>query len=134
MPYLLTPFCRKCRANRSINGTRYCAGCQGEAYQYTRARLNAAKQDRLRNDPRERELHEFYKSRKWRRMRAWKLKHNPLCEDCENAGRVVPGREVDHTTRIKDGGDPFDMANLRTLCASCHARKRGKEGHATLDK
>ena len=35
--------------------------------------------------------------------------------------------EVDHITRIADGGHPFDESNLRTLCEDCHAEKTAEE-------
>jgi 5-methylcytosine-specific restriction endonuclease McrA len=35
-----------------------------------------------------------------------------------NWARVV--REVDHTVPIVEGGHPFDLANLRSLCRPCH--------------
>lgn len=41
----------------------------------------------------------------------------PLC----GSERFSP--EVDHTVPIIEGGDPFDPANLRTLCGTCHKRE-----------
>lgn len=37
------------------------------------------------------------------------------------------GLEVDHITRLADGGHPFDPANLVTLCSECHAEKTAEE-------
>jgi 5-methylcytosine-specific restriction endonuclease McrA len=35
--------------------------------------------------------------------------------------------EVDHITRVADGGHPFDPANLQTLCSRCHQAKTSVE-------
>lgn len=35
--------------------------------------------------------------------------------------------EVDHITRISDGGHPFDESNLWTLCTHCHSAKTAAE-------
>jgi 5-methylcytosine-specific restriction protein A len=40
---------------------------------------------------------------------------------------VTPGEVVDHIKELKDGGDPWDVDNLMTLCKSCHAKKTGEE-------
>lgn len=39
------------------------------------------------------------------------------CSIC-GATRFCP--EVDHTVPIIEGGHPFDLANLRTICTDCH--------------
>lgn len=132
MNWAITPFCKNCRRNRSVKGSKFCEACAPVQHQQERARLNAAKRDKLANDATAREHHAFYKSRKWLRARAEKRKLNPLCEDCEAEGRLVPMAEVDHVQRIKDGGDRFDLANMRSLCRSCHARKRQREGQTPL--
>ncbi len=42
------------------------------------------------------------------------------CRQCGRAGIL----EVDHIHAIEDGGDPWDPANLQTLCKSpCHRDK-----------
>ena len=73
----------------------------------------------------------FYKSNQWRKIRLIKLRINPLCEQCEAKGIVREGKEIDHIKRLKEGGEPFDLENLQTLCKSCHAKKRAKERHQT---
>jgi 5-methylcytosine-specific restriction endonuclease McrA len=30
---------------------------------------------------------------------------------------------VDHIKGLRDGGAPYDLSNLQTLCGSCHAKK-----------
>ena len=41
------------------------------------------------------------------------------------AGRTL--WEADHIVPIVDGGDPFDPANLRTLCIACHERETSRQ-------
>lgn len=77
-----------------------------------------------------------YDTQLWRKkIRPGKLAVNPLCEQCEAAGRVVVASEVDHITPIEAGGDPYDFDNLRSLCKPCHSRKTATEdGGFGLDK
>lgn len=49
----------------------------------------------------------------------------PLCQDCEAQGKVTPAIMVHHIKPVSEGGEWFDESNLRSLCASCHARKPG---------
>jgi len=41
--------------------------------------------------------------------------------------------EVDHITRIADGGHPFDPGNLQTLCEHCHAEKTARENSTRVE-
>ena len=45
------------------------------------------------------------------------------CVECGKAGRL----ECDHVVPLERNGDPFDMANLQTLCRSCHIAKTAAE-------
>ena len=69
----------------------------------------------------------IYTSSRWLRLREQYVAQNPLCEDCLSRGIVTEGNDVDHIVEIKDGGDPFDIKNLRHLCTSCHRHKTGQE-------
>jgi len=40
---------------------------------------------------------------------------------CKAEGRVTVAEHVDHIKAIRDGGAPFDWANLRSLCHSHHS-------------
>lgn len=52
---------------------------------------------------------------------------NPLCAECDRQALVTPGEVVDHVKELKDGGDPWDVENLETLCRACHQKKTGEE-------
>ena len=69
----------------------------------------------------------FYSSATWKRLRAAYILQHPLCEMCEKAGLVTPGKEVDHIIEIQDGGSKTDPDNLQTLCTRCHRKKTADE-------
>ena len=82
-------------------------------------RLNAQK---LYNKEKRTGQH-FYKTTAWRKLRAWHAKANPLCEDCKKEGRATQVQIVDHVIEIKDGGEPLNPKNLRSLCRMHHNKK-----------
>jgi len=69
----------------------------------------------------------FYRTSKWRTLRAWWVNRNPLCVICESEGRTVPVDVVDHIKPIKQGGSEYGLNNLQSLCHSCHNRKTQEE-------
>lgn len=71
----------------------------------------------------------FYTSEPWRNLRRMKLNRNPLCEYCEEQGKLTKATVVDHIRRINAGGAPLAMSNLKSSCSSCHNSKSGKEAH-----
>jgi 5-methylcytosine-specific restriction enzyme A len=67
----------------------------------------------------ERERAEFYGSPRWRKLRARKLRANPVCEDC--------GREFANTVhhvepRLEHPALAFSWSNLKSMCGPCHTR------------
>ena len=68
------------------------------------------------------EYKHIYNSKQWKRLRLYKLRLTPLCEYCDPA-KPRPAVEVDHFKAIADGGDPFDLDNLRSACKRCHSQK-----------
>ena len=56
-------------------------------------------------------------SRKWSRIRKQILTRDGYrCRGCEKAGRL----QVHHVQPLYKGGEPYDPANLVTLCGPCH--------------
>lgn len=64
--------------------------------------------------------------------------HNERADEWQEHREELKGRygdpwkcerrlEVDHITRIADGGHPFDPGNLQTLCEECHGQKTAEE-------
>lgn len=78
---------------------------------------------RQRRDPAVRHV---YSTKRWRILRRRKLTANPICEAC---GEVL-ATEVDHVKPIEDGGRPYSLANLSSLCSPCHGRKTNAEVRA----
>lgn len=71
----------------------------------------------------------FYASARWRKLRAYKLSLNPLCEKCQRAGRVTQALHVHHVEERKDRPDlAYELSNLESLCVPCHGTMRGKHG------
>jgi HNH endonuclease len=53
---------------------------------------------------------------------------NLFCLECYKEGRLKEGKQVDHITRIKDGGGRTELSNLQSLCTYHHAAKSANEG------
>ena len=99
--------CTKCRSKHQNKGQR-CDNCQVKKDKQPRAKKVTSP---------------IYGTSRWQRLRNRKKKNKPLCEDCLERGVVMPMYCVDHIVEIKDGGEPFDYDNLRSLCRVCHGRK-----------
>jgi len=71
--------------------------------------------------------HRFYAQRRWARLRAEKLRQQPLCEMCLSRGRVTPAEDVHHKISFMSSDDAcvqhhlfYDFDNLMSLCKECH--------------
>ncbi len=61
----------------------------------------------------------IYKSKSWETSRRNALYRDAgICVVCGG-----PANMVDHIKEIKDGGEPFLLENLQSLCNRCHAIK-----------
>ena len=71
--------------------------------------------------------------RRWRKVRKAKLGRQPLCERCKARGIATPAIEVDHIVPIREGGAPYAMKNLASICRRCHLLKhrRAREDRHT---
>ena len=93
-----------------------------ESYCEAHRKELARQYNQTQRDP---EIVAFYKSEAWQKARKAKLSIDPLCEVCLKAQRTVVATVVDHIHEVRHGGDRLDMANLQSLCASCHSKKPG---------
>ena len=58
--------------------------------------------------------------RRWRVFRRVILDRDGwACVKCQKKGRL----EVDHIIPLQQGGNPFDIQNVATLCVACHINK-----------
>lgn len=76
---------------------------------------------------RDKESAKIYNSGKWR----FYIRPKVLTRDamkCAMCSRFEQSKNliVDHIEELKDGGDPYDMNNLQTLCKPCHNSKTSK--------
>ena len=64
----------------------------------------------------------------WRKVRARKLRHNPLCEQCLQQGYDTVATRVHHLAPFKGINDParLDVNNLESLCKACHDEATGR--------
>ncbi|EKZ9011104.1 MULTISPECIES: HNH endonuclease signature motif containing protein [Vibrio harveyi group] len=107
---------------KNVTSSRYCPRCQQQAE--TTRKENAKKRAKRSAQRYEDKYTSFYKSRKWKELREYKLKKDPLCEECKANGFVRAGHDIDHIVEIKDDfSRRLDITNLRTLCRSCHVTK-----------
>lgn len=70
----------------------------------------------------------LYGTKDWYRLRYAQLQKQPLCEYCEQVGRVVAATIVDHIKPHK--GDEelfFNSENLQSLCKQHHDSTKQKE-------
>lgn len=62
----------------------------------------------------------------WEKRRAVKLKLKPLCEYCEEKGRITIATEVDHVIPKSKGGTD-EPSNLKSCCRACNLSKTVKD-------
>lgn len=64
---------------------------------------------------------EVYRSAEWRALLARLIaQRGRRCEACGATGGRIYG---DHKVELRDGGAPYDGANVQLLCAPCHGAK-----------
>ena len=69
-----------------------------------------------------------YGTERWRSLRELALKRDKgLCVICLKANVIERATIVDHKLEINDGGEPFDIENLQSLCSACHNKKSAEE-------
>ncbi|MEN6325802.1 MAG: HNH endonuclease [Syntrophomonas sp.] len=101
-----------------VRGVRYCEKHQQQYEAREHQRHKDYKAERTDKD-----IQAIYTSKEWFKLRARKLKKNPICELCKRDKATM----VDHIIEIKDGGAPFDIENLQSSCWSCHTIKTAEE-------
>jgi len=68
-----------------------------------------------------------YNTNTWRKLRLLYLQEHPLCERCEQEGKITSAIHVHHKVEIDRGQDMmqkktigYNWQNLEALCEDCH--------------
>lgn len=74
-------------------------------------------------------LHEFYASSEWRRIRDKVLRDNHYeCERCKKKGLVTPANTVHHRKYLRRYPElALDESNLEPICEKCHYEEHHKK-------
>jgi len=88
--------------------------------------MNRVKREYYDRFYRDQESKKFYQSAAWKRLKEWKLAHDPLCETCLQAGLTVPTDVVHHMIPIKKGTKKLELDFLVSLCHACHQAIEGE--------
>lgn len=72
----------------------------------------------------------IYGQKRWILLRRRQLFDEPLCRECAKEGRETIATLVDHIVPVEDGGEPWSLDNLQSLCAPHHGVKTSREVHA----
>lgn len=93
---------------------------------WQKERKNCPRAERVRDDA-------FYADRRWRKVRAMKLRRDPLCSDPfgfhDQDGVLVPAKDVHHVKDRRTYPDlRFRLDNLESLCHACHSMVTRQEG------
>ena len=92
-----------------------------------------------RLDPVQAEADRLRSSGRWKRLRAVKLGHDPLCEDCLAEGRTTEASDVDHRIPVRELVETnqcervFDMTLLHALCRPHHNVRTARETNQRRD-
>lgn len=115
MPYLPKTICPKCGFIKE--GNEKCPRCSKE---YNKS-YNVFQRDN--------EVHDsVYNQTRWRELREMALKRSKgLCEMCFKENKIEKADVVDHIKELSDGGEPFDINNLQSLCVRHHNKKSAEE-------
>jgi len=87
------------------------------------ARDDAGDYERYRRDPATRKRY----GHSWQKIRAAYLAAHPLCEVCEQDGKLTPAVLVHHRVPLADGGG-HEARNLQALCERCHSAHHARDG------
>lgn len=69
----------------------------------------------------------WYRTARWKQLRARHLQHEPLCRYCKAAGYVVEATVADHIIPHKGDSYLFWHGELQSLCASHHSGTKQAE-------
>ncbi len=100
-----------------------CPNLTSERYCDEHAKQEAKRYEKYQRDPETRKRYGWA----WKRIRDRYIKAHPLCEMCQESGKLTPAQEVHHIKPLTMGGN-HDEENLMALCSSCHSTITAREG------
>jgi len=75
----------------------------------------------------------LYHSSSWKSLRITKLSANPLCQQCEQEGRITLATDVHHIQKFMNQATDemkiayfYDYNNLMAVCSKCHYKLDAK--------
>ena len=75
-----------------------------------------------------------YHTTRWRKLRSYYIKRNPLCVMCKEKNIIKEAYIVDHIVEVADGGEMYNYNNLQSLCDAHHRRKTSIAVHRRKKK
>lgn len=95
------------------------------------ARSSIATVDTHTTSPEPKRADPFYLAPQWRKLMAEIIRERGrICQDPNCDGKThSPGMRVfgDHIVELRDGGAPYDKANVMLLCGAAHTRKTAEQ-------
>ena len=83
----------------------------------------------------DKDYQQLINSTRWLRLRRDVLTAHPLCQRCEDEGRLTAATEVHHVRPVEEAitySDKrqrmYDPHNLRALCHDCHVKTHTEAG------
>jgi 5-methylcytosine-specific restriction protein A len=73
------------------------------------------------------DVRRWYRTARWKALRALVLQEEPICAECHAEGRIVASTDVHHTQ--KHDGDYERFFARETLTSLCHAHHAVHTGH-----
>ena len=101
----------------ALTGACLVRPCPNRAVKYGRCKTHQAQY--LAADVKRKE---FYRTPRWKAIRAAQLAREPYCRRCALKGLVVKAVVADHIRPRRVGG-PDTPYNLQSLCLKCHGAK-----------
>jgi len=80
-----------------------------------------------RRSPEARLYRTWYKTARWRAIRAHQLAAEPLCRYCMRRGVITPATVCDHVQPHRGNAVLFHDGPFQSLCAPCHDRSKRLE-------
>ena len=85
----------------------------------------------------DKEYNKLIHTGRWLRLRRDVLTAHPLCQRCEQEGKITPATEVHHVRPVEEAYSysdkvqrMYDPHNLRALCDDCHVKTHTEQGRS----